>query len=96
MQKARQSLLQIGTFILCFNGVWWFISNMREGPTTFGQLMFRLAVFLLGLALVVTGGLLALIERLQRRSHTESSGPQVIEESDLIDGDAGDMQKEIE
>jgi len=85
MQKARQSLLQIGSIILCVNGALWFMSNLRQdGPATFGQLLFRLGVFLLGMTLVGTAGLLALIEKFQGPSASE---PQVIEESDLIDAD---------
>jgi hypothetical protein len=97
MQKARQSLLQIGLFVLCFNGVWWFISNMRDGPPTFGQLVFRVAVFVLGLFLVGAAGLLALIARIQTPPESDiGSRSTVIRESDLIDEDVAGKEEQTE
>lgn len=97
MRKTRQSLLQIGAFILCFNGVFWFISSLRQGPPNFAQLVFRLAVFLLGLLLVAAAGLLALIEKLQAPPKTDTSTASiVIRESDLIDEDKSGKEEETE
>jgi hypothetical protein len=85
MQKARQVLLQVGSIILCVNGALWLMSNLRDAPITFGQLMFRISMFLLGLLLVAGAGVLALIEKLQAPVEPPPKPePQMIDESDLI------------
>lgn len=97
MRKARQSLLQIGAFILCFNGVFWFISNLRQGPPNFGQLVFRMVVFLIGLSLVGTAGLLALIEKLQTPPKSDiGSAETVLREPELIEEDMTGKEEETE
>lgn len=85
MQKAKQMLLQVGAIILCANGGLWFMSNLRGQPISFGQLLFRIGVFLLGLLLVAGAGMLALIEKLQAPPEpTPKPKPQMIDESNLI------------
>lgn len=98
MQRTRQILLQAGTFILCLNGFLWFMSNMRDdGAITFGQLLFRIGVFLLGLILVAGAGLLALIEKLQGPGESATNpDPQPINESELIVDESLEQNEETE
>lgn len=98
MQQARQVLLQVGTIILCVNGGLWFVSNLRDdGPPTFGQLVFRIGVFLLGLFLVGSAGVLALIQKFVTPAEDQSkpAGGEN-DESDLIVGESSEPREEIE
>jgi hypothetical protein len=80
MESARKWLFQIGTIILCVNAGLSFMHGPAKGPA---QLVFRIGVFLLGLALLAAGGVLWLISRSQ--STQSANEPEELDESDLID-----------
>jgi hypothetical protein len=81
METTRKWLFQIGTIILCVNAGLSFMYGPAKGPA---QLVFRIGVFLLGLALLAAGCVLWLVDR-SRSTKSGQSEPEEVHESEVFD-----------
>jgi hypothetical protein len=83
MQKAQKLLLNIGSIIVGVNAALSFMHRGEDsGPAV---LLFRLGVFCLGLMLLGAGGILALINKLDRSKKSRAAQPVEVDEAELFD-----------